>query len=247
MRVVVVIMLLWIGVAQAQERSLLFYCGATMVKPMQKIAKLFSGEHPVNIRILQGGSGDLFRRLTTLQHGDLYLPGSSIYLELAPMGLFPYRREVGINRLSILVKKGNPLGIKGLEDLMRPDVRVAIGAEDLGSIGRITKKALLRYGGPSFYSRVQSGALYFVTDSRELVQMLIRGKIDAGISWRATAYFPENRSYIEAIPLPETIAPPQKLLLAVTRYSREGKNARAFVDFAASKRGRQIMRAYGFE
>jgi len=244
---VIVVLFFFFGVAQAQERSLLFYCGATMVKPMQRIAELFSREHPVNIQILQGGSGDLLRRLKTLKKGDLYLPGSSVYLDRAPSDLFIHRRGVGVNRLAILVKKGNPLGIKTLEDLTRPDLRVAIGAADLGSIGRITKKVLLRYGGDPFYSRVQNGAMYFVTDSRELVQMLIRGKIDAGISWKATAFFPENRLYIEAIPLPERIAPPQKLELAVTRFSREKKMAREFTDFAASERGTWIMKAYGFQ
>jgi len=243
----VFLLLIAIGTLWAQEEKLLFYCGATMVPPMQKIASEFSRKYHIKIQILQGGSGDLLRRLTTEKRGDLYLPGCTLYLQKARSGLFVYEREVGSNRLAILVKKGNPLKITGVEDLLREDVRTAVGAADLGSIGRVTRKVLRRYGGEEFYRQVQSRALYFVTDSRELIQMLLHGKVDAGISWRASAYFPKYREYLEAIDLPDRLAPPQRLKIAVSAFSRQPKTARAFVDFAASDWGRAVMKRYGFE
>jgi molybdate transport system substrate-binding protein len=123
---------------------------------------------------------------------------------------------------------------------------VAIGAADLGSIGRITREALIRYGGKELYTRIQNNAMYFVTDSRELAQLIEKGIVDAGISWKATAFFPDDRDRIDAVDLPEALSSPRWLELATLRYSRDPEGAKEFVDLAASPQGRKIMTEYGF-
>jgi molybdate transport system substrate-binding protein len=226
------------------EKGLLFYCGATMVRPMQKIAKLYKKRYGIDVKIVQGGSGDLLRQLKTAKNGDLYLPGSVEYIE--GKELFGYRAEIGVNALVLLVEKGNPHGIRSPDDLLRPGLRIAIGASSLGSIGQVTRETLLKKRGRKFYCRLQNSAMYFVTDSRELVQMLKRGQIDVGISWKATAYFPENRSFVEAIPfLPEYEAS-RRLQIAILKWAKHPEAAKKFVDLAASSEGQAIMRENGF-
>jgi molybdate transport system substrate-binding protein len=240
--IVLEIMLLHAG-----ENSLLFYCGATMVRPMQEIARLYEKRYGIDVKIVQGGSGDLLRQLKTEKNGDLYLPGSVEYLEKKDAkALFGTRAEIGVNSLVLLVRKGNPHGIRRLDDLLRPGLRIAIGASRLGSIGKVTRETLLRKRGREYYCRLQNNAMYFVTDSRELVQMLKRGQIDVGISWKATAFFPENRSYVETVPFPEDYEASRRLQIAVLKWSKHPKTAKKFVDLAASSEGQAIMKENGF-
>jgi len=247
MRILHFWMILGVTFLFARGNPLLFYCGATMVRPMKQIAERYTRRYGGEVVIVQGGSGDLLRRLKALKKGDLYLPGSSEYLEkINEKDLFGYRAVIGENSLVLLVRKGNPLKIHGLEDLLRPELRVAIGAARLGSIGRVTREALLREKGKEFFCRIQNRAMYFVTDSRELVRMLKKGQIDVGISWKATAFFPENRSYVEAILLPRNLSEPKKLAIAVLKYSQNPEAAKRFVDLVASPEGQTIMKNNGF-
>jgi len=240
-------LLVGVLVSWATAEPLLFYCGATMVRPMKEIAHLYTRRYGIRVTIVQGGSGDLLRQLKSVKKGDLYLPGSADYLyREEDRSLFGYRAEIGENSLVLLVRRGNPKKIRGVEDLLRPELRVAIGAARLGSIGRVTREALLKKRGREFYCRIQNGAMYFVTDSRELVEMLKRGEIDVGISWKATALFPENRPYVEAIALPKGLCKPKKLVIAVLNYSKNSEAAKRFVDLTASPEGEAIMKANGF-
>lgn len=61
--------------------NLIFYCGITMIPPMQKIAKEFEQKNNCAIKIVQGRSEDLYDSLKLSKKGDLYLPGSDSYIK----------------------------------------------------------------------------------------------------------------------------------------------------------------------
>jgi ABC-type molybdate transport system substrate-binding protein len=61
------------------KNELLFYVGITMVKPVNELAKNFEKANNCTIKILQGGSQDLYDSIKSSQVGDLYLPGSVSY------------------------------------------------------------------------------------------------------------------------------------------------------------------------
>lgn len=99
--------------AKEKKDELLFYVGITMIKPMSKLAKEFEKENNCKIKIMQGGSQDLYNSIKTSNLGDLYLPGSISYREKhLKDGLLLDAQFVGYNKLAMVVKKGNPLNIK---------------------------------------------------------------------------------------------------------------------------------------
>ena len=61
------------------KEELVFYIGITMVKPVDVLAKEFEKENNCKIKILQGGSQDLYNSIKSSKIGDLYLPGSTSY------------------------------------------------------------------------------------------------------------------------------------------------------------------------
>ena len=211
------------------EPILKFYCGATMVKAMRELANKFEEQNNVKIVIIKGGSGKLYKKILKTKDADLFLPGASSYILEAEGTLFPYKKLIGYNKAVILVQKGNPKGIRDLNDFDRKDVRVILGKKNTGSVGKVTQKILTRFRGEEFYEKVYKKALKAPT-SLEIIQALKEDKADTSINWKAAAFMDDNEKYVDFVNIPY-IAPKQKLFLAVVKYSQYPALSKKFVDF----------------
>jgi len=122
--------------------SLNLYCGVTMSEAMQEIADKFEAKTGVKVNIIKGGSGKLYKTILKKKSGDLYFPGSYKFIVDDENNLFGYQKLMGYNKAVILVQKGNPKHIKGLEDFTRQGIKVVLGDKNSGSVGKITKRIL---------------------------------------------------------------------------------------------------------
>lgn len=225
--------------------ELLIYCGITMAHPITAIAKIIEQEKNVTIKVNQGGSEDLYTSLKESRKGDLYLPGSASYWkQYKDEGLLGDYVHVGYNQAALLVRKGNPKGLKAdLNNLTRKDLAVVATNPDTGSIGREAKRILEKFGN---YQAVMDNAVFLTTDSRNLTKALEDGEADLTLNWRATAFFPENSGKFDVLDLDPAIAEPKKLLLIELKFSKHPEIAKRFMEFAASPEGQAIFRQYGF-
>lgn len=231
----------------ASKPTLLFYCGITMVKPMVEIAKVIEKKHNCNIKIIQGGSKDLYQSLAFAKKGDLYLPGSESYRkENLKDGYLLDAKYVGYNQAAIFVRKGNPKRIEVLNSLLDESISTILCNPKSGSIGKMTKKILTNYEDEDFFYDAFDVAIEIGTDSRNLNKALIDKKVDMTINWRATAFWEENKKYIDIVDIQEKYAPKKKLVINLLKFSKHPKIAKDFMDFAASKQGQEIMKRYGF-
>lgn len=231
----------------ASKPRLLIYCGITMAKPILAISKIIEKKYNCTIDVIQGGSRGLYDSLKYAKVGDLYLPGSESYRkEYLKDGYLKDAVFIGYNKAAIFVQKHNPKKIKNLNSLMRKDVAIALCDPKSGSIGRMTKNIILSYKDKKFYDDLYNKAVLIGTDSRNLNVMLINKTIDATINWRATAFWSENKKYIDIIEIDERYAPKKRLVLNLLSFSKYPKIAKAFMAYAASKEGKKIMKRYGF-
>ena len=95
---VVVILFLSTVVHAESKNELLFYVGITMVKPVNELAKNFEKANNCTIKILQGGSQDLYDSAKSSQVGDLYLPGSVSYRGRAAPRCAGHAQTWGVRR-----------------------------------------------------------------------------------------------------------------------------------------------------
>ena len=234
------------GLLFAKE-ELLFYCGITMVKPMTKISKIIEKKYNVKIKVIQGGSGDLYDSLSKTKKGDLYLPGSESYIKKhLKDNLFGYRKYIGYNQIAIFTTPNNPKNVKSLSDFTREDLLVSLGNPETCSMGRASIKVLKRYGGEKFVEEVENNIVLYAIDSRDFNQLLKTNQIDTGLNWKATASFPENRGKIAIINIDEKYAPKKRLILTMLNFSKHKDIVKKIIDFTTSKEGKKIMKQYGF-
>jgi extracellular solute-binding protein len=138
---------------------------------------------------------------------DIFMGYPGPLRQLRALGVLePQARYFSKNRgLGLMISKGNPLGIKGLADVVHGTARVALPeggdlhtrcgtmADDL--IGKSSGEALFNAEVKTFPGRL--GIMH-----RDLPEMLARGYVDAAITWRHlvtywTHIFPDHFEQVE--------------------------------------------------
>lgn len=227
------------------KTEMLIYCGITMVNPIKELASSFEKEHNCIITITQGGSEDLYQSLKFSKVGELYLPGSSSYrtkhLDDGFLGDYIY---VGYNQAALIVQKGNPLNIPADVHLLTDkQYATVIGNPESCSIGKQSKKILSKLG---IFENVMDHSVLVAADSRTMNKTIIDKTADLILNWGATAYFDENKDFMDRLSLEESIAPKKQLQINLLSFARDPELARAFMKYAASVEGQKVFHKYGF-
>jgi len=122
-------------------KELLLYCGAGIRPPVQEIAEAFESEHGVKVVTDYAGSEVLLSKIKLARRGDLYMPGDKHYVEQAAVeGMILSQQSVCYFVPTILVRKGNPKNIRGLQDLLKNGLKLGLGDAKACAIGRKTKQ-----------------------------------------------------------------------------------------------------------
>lgn len=247
--VLVSVALLWlIGLPRGGNKSgdpLLFYCAAGIKTPVLKLARDFEKEYDVKVQLQYGGSGTLLSNIEVSRKGDLYLAADESYIETAAKkGLIAETLPLAYQRPVIAVKKGNPKNIRGIEDLLRSDVRLALGSPEAASIGRQTKNILAAAGvWTAVEKRVRANGVFKPTVP-ELANDVKLGAVDVAIVWDATAaQVPE----LESIHLSAFDTAKQEIRVAVLQSSTQPTAALRFARYLNSRIGNAVFKQSGFE
>lgn len=231
--------------AAEEKKELLFYIGITIVKPINELVQNFKKKHNCEIKILQGGSRDLYESIKTSKKGDLYLPGSLSYRQkYLPEGLLLDGAFVGYNKVALVVPKGNPKQIPAdLNVLTNKKYRVVLGNVESGSVGDETKKVLTKFGN---YEEAILNAVSLVPDSRNLTKAIKENEADVGLTWYATTFWEDNNKFVEALVVDEQYAEKTMLVLNLLKISKYPELTKEFIKYAISEEGRKIFYKYGF-
>jgi len=231
--------------ASIEKKEMIFYIGITMVKPVTQLAENFMKIHGCSIKIIQGGSKDLYESALSSSAGDLYLPGSVSYRRNnLKDGILLDGKFVGYNRAAIMVARGNPKKVTSdLSTFSDKKYRVVLCNPESGSIGKETKKILKKFGN---YREAMENAAFLTTDSRNLTKSIKDNTADVCINWHATSTWDTNKDYVETIAIDSEYTTKKKLVFNLLKSSKHTELARKFMDYAASEEGRNIFHHYGF-
>jgi len=145
-------LLSWLGTGQETdnrpgERSLLLYCAAGIKEPVEAIIQQYERETGRRVQIEYGGSGTLLAKLEVIQQGDIYIAGDDSFVQKARQKKL-VREIIPVAEMKpiILVAEGNPKDIRGLMDLLREDVKVALGNPEAAAVGKMAKQVLSDLG-----------------------------------------------------------------------------------------------------
>lgn len=235
------------GIASAEQRLMVF-AGAASKPPTEEAAKAFEKKTGIKVDLSFGGSGYVLSQMMLSKQGDIYFPGSSDYMELAKKKdlVFPETEKRVVYLVpAINVQRGNPKNIKGLGDLTRTGLKIAIANPDGVCVGiyavELIEKSFTREEKASFRKN-----LINYTESCDKTAAAISLKMaDAVIGWRVFEHWDPER--IQTIPLKKSeVIRIGYIPIAISKFTKNRDLAQKFIDFLLSDESKAIFRKYHY-
>lgn len=156
-----------------------------------------------------------------------------------------YFKPLCFTEYVLVTPPGNPAGVKSVEDLTRPGVKVILplGASPPGgdAVMGILKKA-----------GIEKAVLKNMIEKQSCVVKMMPeitiGKGSVSIVEKRLTRMPGFEGKVEVIPIPENLFPPGPLTftIGVMKYARDRALADNYVDFICSAEGQAIFEGQGF-
>ncbi len=251
------------------DPALVLYVGGNYYFAMAPLVRAFEAAHPAYaghifyvtippgmlVTAMQDGGTFTSGNMTFTVKPDAYFAGLKKVKALVAAGVLagpavPYVT----NDLTIMVPKGNPAHITGLQDLARPGVRLVMPNPAYEGIARQIEASLVKAGGPALEAKVyDTGVKDGITilthiHHRQTPLFLLQGLADAGITWKSEAIFQEQAGHpISDVSIPARYNTTAIYAGAMVRGAAHPAAARAWLDFIRSPAALSIFERYGFK
>jgi molybdenum ABC transporter molybdate-binding protein len=231
------------GGSRAAGGSLLVYCAAGVRGPVERLAEEYTRRYGVPVQVQYGGSATLLSNLKVTGRGDLFIPADTAYLDLARSNAL-VAETIPLARMHpvIAVARGNPKGVRGVSDLLRTDVAVALGNPEAAAVGQVTRERLRGIGQ---WEVLKGRAKVFKPTVNDLANDVRLGTVDAAVVWDATV-----RQYtgLEAVEDPVLAPAVQTVVVAVLNGASEPRAALRLARYLTARdRGLSEFGRAGFE
>ncbi len=238
---VTVAVLVWVSAAHA-EKTLLVHAGAGIRPPLDELGEMFERETGVAVDYSYKGSGCLLADICFSRKGDAYIPGELFYIEQAgERDLIAKSRVVAQMATVVIVQKGNPKGMEGLEDLTRRGMRVGLGDPKGVAVGRAASEALTKAG---LVKQVEKNVVMSALNVVELGIGVKLKHLDAAIVWDATAHL--FKGEVEMIEMPEKWRVDCPIPVGVLKFSSQQKEAERYMNFLATEEAQKVFLKHGY-
>ena len=140
------------------------------------------------------------------------------------------------NLLQIVVEKGNPKAVKGLEDLANPDLKVVLAAPDVPA-GRYAAEALNT-------AKVTVKPVSEEDNVKAVVTKVSLGEADAGMVYVTDVTAGGGK--VQGVDIPKDQNVTATYPIATVKAGEAQDKAQAFMDLVLSDQGQQVLKQYGF-
>ncbi len=249
--------------------QLTIFVGGNYYFAMAPLVKAFEKEHPalrgkiyyetlppgILIKQMKQGGTITIGNMTWTIKPDVYAAGLKKVNSFIKEGLLqgpavPYVT----NDLTIMIPKGNPAHITGLQDLGKPGVRLSMPNPAWEGVARQIKMSLIKAGGPAlekmvYDTKVKNGETILThIHHRQTPLFLMQGLADAGVTWKSEAIFQEQAGHpIANVPIPAKDNTTAIYAAAVVKGAPHQKWAEDWVNFLKSPTALRIFEHYGFK
>ncbi len=242
------LLLVWAPSAANQRSSppLVLYCAAGIKPPVAEMAEQYEDAFGVAVRVQYGGSGTLLSNLRIAGTGDLYVAADASYIQIArEQGLLAEAIPLAVMCPVIASARGNPKTIQSARDLLRDDVRVALGNPDAVSIGKQTRIAMVRVGLWDDLKQAVRTRGVFKPTVNDVANDIKIGTVDAGVVWDAVArQYPELEVVAPLIDDPNFV---MEVVIGVLKSSTQPTEALRFARYLSARdKGLKVFKRHHY-
>ncbi|NLS94235.1 MAG: solute-binding protein [Planctomycetaceae bacterium] len=225
----------------AAGEPLTILCGSSFRPPMEKLTAMYQQETGGTTELAFGGSEDLLPSVKTKSAGDVYVTHTPFQQYTEEAGAL--MRDVGVGFLApvLVVPKGNPKGIKSVEDLAKPDLQVLITNPEFSTCGEMTFALLEKKGIKDAVLKNVGNAMF--KHHSEIGNKMQLGFGDAGIMWNGVAN--NFLDAVEIVPVPYEYDEEIRVSVMGLSYTEQPDEVKKFLDFAEAH-GPEAFKEFGY-
>ena len=221
-------------------------CGDSFSDPVTKLKEMYEKESGEQIELSLGGSEDLLPKVKLKAAGDVFITHSPYMQYTKDADALDREIPVGFLAPVLVVQKGNPKGIKSIEDLAQQSqegqqrLRVILPDPEYSTCGEMVFKLLEEKG-------IKDAVLKNVDDHLvrkhgQIGDQLKLDNRDVGIMWNGVA-----NKFLDDI---EIVAGPYEydeigVSVMGLSYSKQPEKLKKFLDFV-EKHGEEVFKEYGY-
>jgi molybdate transport system substrate-binding protein len=234
----------------------------SLAGPMRELKKAFEAKNAgVTINLTSGVSKQLAERILKGDTCDVFAPSAPSVIDQDLMGkkitgsdrvAATWYVVFSANEMVVITAKGNPLGIRKIADLVRPDVKfLRITAEkDLATNRTIefVKRAAALEGKPDLAQKILDAAVVDPskpTSVPNTVRAVREGAVNAGVVYYSAAVAARNDVEIVRFPAGVNLSESIRNAASVPGTAKNPKEATDFVRFLLTPEAHGILLATG--
>jgi molybdate transport system substrate-binding protein len=240
--VLAVCVLLFAGCREQQRpNTLTVLCGGSFRPPMEALEKAFEAQSDIELELSIGQSEDLLPMVKIGQQGDLFVTHDPYMDYTEEAGALLQGVHVGYVAPVIVVRKGNPTGVKSIEDLAKPGAKVALPDPKYSTCGEMLF-ALLEKKGIKAAVQENAGGAIFRSHSQTGNAIQIK-QCDAGVMWNGTAH--TFKDSLEVVPTEYEYDETIRVWVMGLSYTQKKALVEQFLGFVKAE-GTPIFTEYGY-
>ncbi len=216
-------------------------CGSSFRPPMEKLTEMYEEETGGKTELSFGGSEDHLPNVKAKLVGDVYVSHSPFQQYTQDADALLRDVEVGFLAPVLVVAKGNPKGIKSIDDLAKPDLQVLLTNPEFSTCGEMTfdllekkeiKDAVLKNVGNAMFKH-----------HSEIGNKMKLGFGDAGIMWNGVAN--NYLDAIEVVPAPYEYDDEIRVSVMGLSYTKQPEQIQKFLGFVEAH-GPDVFKEFGY-
>jgi molybdate transport system substrate-binding protein len=227
--------------AGGQKKELVVMCGSSFVPPCNEMVERIKAQTGVEVVMTTAGSEDFLPLVKAGQKGDILITHDPYLDEVRKANALADSAQVGFVAPVLAVQKGNPKEVKGIHDLTRPGLKVALSNPQYSTCGEmvaglIEKKGIKDAVMKNVENRLTKG-------HSKLGTFLKTGTVDAVIMWNGVAN--TFKDSLEIVKTPYEYDTEIRVHVIGLSYSKHPELVETFVDFA-KREGTNIFAKHGY-
>jgi len=224
-----------------QAAELHLYVGAGLKVPVEKIVNQFMQDTGHNVAIEYGGSGQILTRFELTKTGDIFISGSSEYVDkLANKGNIIASYPIVLHTPVLVVRKDKAEQITTIKQLANSSLQLGMGDPKAIALGISGEKLLMASG---YGKELRDKIIVRATTIKQLLIYLLNGDIDAAVIGRSDAV--KHQDKLLLLPTPQG-TPEEIVTVATLKTTQHLEIATELARYFASPEGIKVFVDEGF-
>ncbi|GAA1061683.1 molybdate ABC transporter substrate-binding protein [Agromyces bracchium] len=214
------------------------FAAASLTEAFEELAGRFEARHPeVDVVLNLGGSAALAEQVVAGAPADVFAAAAEAPMAtVVDAGLADATTVFATNTLELVVPAGNPAGISGLDDLARPELRIAL-CDPTVPCGAAAATLLDEAG-------IEAAPDTLESDVKAVLTKVSLDEVDAGLVYRTDVRSAGDA--VEGIEVPAAASVVNRYPIAALADAPHPHAAAAFAAFVTGAEGRQVLDGHGF-